>query len=198
MIDVSLACIPAKHSPTHHVSPWCSDSILFLFDATTILDTFSRDVDWNQTDPLCTPPRGWTDWPSGYRTSRQLREEPELDDGSSADDGVPAQKTRLEGFNTPLENFTTANPSHRWDGGQLDRGSIPMCGRMLLVSSWVRSKDWHPGVACQSGVGQDRVLSFRVARKSRAQGRDNTRFSDLWGARNLRVVRTSTSNLDDP
>ena len=47
--------------------PWCSDSILFLFDATFILDTFSRDADWNQTDPLCTPPRGWTVRPLATR-----------------------------------------------------------------------------------------------------------------------------------
>ena len=45
MIDGSLACIPAKHSLHTCLSPWCSDSIFFLFDATTILDTFSRDAD---------------------------------------------------------------------------------------------------------------------------------------------------------
>ena len=52
-----------------HVSPWCSCSVYFLFDSTTILDPFSRDADWKQIKPLCTPPRGWTVWPSGCTTS---------------------------------------------------------------------------------------------------------------------------------
>ena len=55
-----LARIPTEHSlSTHHVSPWCSDSVYFLFDSTTIPDTFSTDADWNQIKPLHTPPRGW-------------------------------------------------------------------------------------------------------------------------------------------
>ena len=52
-----------------HVSPWCSRSVYSLFDSTTILDPFSRDADWKQIKPLCTPPRGWTVWPSGCTTS---------------------------------------------------------------------------------------------------------------------------------
>ena len=51
-----------------HVSPWCSCSVYFLFDSTTILDPFSRDADWNQIKPPCAPPRGWTVWPSGCTT----------------------------------------------------------------------------------------------------------------------------------
>ena len=78
-----LARIPTKHSPsTHHVPPWCSDSVNFLFDSATIPDTFSTDADWNQIKLLCTPPRGWTVWPSGYTTShhipsKELCEEPD-------------------------------------------------------------------------------------------------------------------------
>ena len=54
----------------HHASPWCSCPVCFLFDSTTVLDTISRDADWNQINPLCTPPRGWTVWSSGNTTSR--------------------------------------------------------------------------------------------------------------------------------
>ena len=78
-----LARIPTKHSPsTHHAPPWCSDSVNFLFDSATIPDTFSTDADWNQIKLLCTPPRGWTVWPSGYTTShhipsKELCEEPD-------------------------------------------------------------------------------------------------------------------------
>ena len=71
-----LARIPTKHSlSTHHVSPWCSDSVYFLFDSATIPDTFSTDADWNQIKPSCTPPRGWTVWPSGHTTSHHMPSE---------------------------------------------------------------------------------------------------------------------------
>ena len=45
-------------------------TVFFLLDSTTILDTFSKDTNWNQIKPLCSPPRGWTFWPVSYTTSR--------------------------------------------------------------------------------------------------------------------------------
>ena len=59
----------------HIMSLLGSDSVYFLFDSTTIPDTFSTNADWNQIKPLCTPPRGWTVWPSGHTTSHHIPSE---------------------------------------------------------------------------------------------------------------------------